>query len=366
MRVFFTSLGCKLNLAEVERLARDFRAAGHAVVAELATADLHVVNTCTVTAEAARDSRQVARRGRRINPALRTVLTGCYAAASPAEAASLLGVDLVVGNGEKGELLERVTEAFGLDAPGEVPYEAPAPSHARATVKLGDGCNMACAFCIIPQTRGRERSRPREEVVAEVQSLAAAGFREVVLTGVQISDYRDGDVSLYELVAELLETTPVERLRLTSIAPWGFDSRLLRLFADHRLCRHVHLSLQSGSSPVLRRMRRPYTAAGFAALKARFEDALPGIAISTDVIAGFPGETEAEFEDSLSFIASERFARVHAFPFSPRPGTAAAAMPDQVPAAVKKERMARLSAVAEESARSFAARHLGEVVEVLW
>lgn len=366
MRVCFTSLGCKLNLAEVERWQRDFRLAGHALVASLEEADLHVINTCSVTAEAARFSRQVARRGRRVNAALRTVVTGCYAASSPAEAVALLGVDLVVGNGEKGELLARVEETFGLERGDNLPYLAPESGHARATVKIGDGCNMACAFCIIPRTRGREQSRPRAEIIAEVGALVASGFREVVLTGVQISDYHDGEASLYELTAELLEQTATERLRLTSIAPWRFDRRLLGLFADRRLCRHVHLSLQSGSTSTLKRMRRPYTAAAYAALKARFEEAVPGIAITTDVIAGFPGETVAEFEESLAFVAEQGFAKIHAFPFSPRPGTAAATMPDQVPGPIKRERMARLGDVAAATSRAFAERHLGQVVEVLW
>ncbi len=352
-------------------MAREFRSAGHVVVAGLEEADLHVVNTCTVTGEAARASRQLARRGRRLQPGLRTVVTGCYATASPAEAAELEGVDLVVPNTEKERLLALVHEAFATDLvplPPVLPTPCFSldPGHARATVKIGDGCDMRCAFCIIPATRGRQRSRPLAEVVAEVAGLSEAGFREVVLTGVQISDYADGEATLYELASAVLSSTGVERLRLTSIAPWGFDDRLLGLFADRRLCRHLHLSLQSGCTATLRRMRRPYSAPAFAALQARIEDAAPGIAITTDVIVGFPGESDEEHEASRRFVEAAGFARVHLFPYSPRPGTAAATLPGQVPGDVKRRRMAALQQVAAGAERRFAERHLGWTVEVLW
>lgn len=364
MRVHFSSLGCKLNLAEVEGWARSFAAAGYQVVGRLDEAELHVINSCTVTATAAQQSRQRARAGSR-RTGIATVLAGCYPSASPGEAARISGVDLVVENRDKEVLVERVRAQF---PPREepLPYLGLPPSHARATVKIGDGCDMCCAFCIIPTTRGRQRSRPRGEVLAEVAGLAANGFREVVLTGVQISDYQDGEASLFDLATGLLAETAVERLRLTSIAPWGFDERLLELFTRPRVCRHVHLSLQSGCSATLRRMRRAYTAEAYANLKARFEAAVPGLAVTTDVIVGFPGESEHEFEQSLTFVREQAFARVHAFPFSSRPGTAAASMPGPVSTEAKRERMARLTAVAEASAQACASRFLGERVEVLW
>ncbi|HMB53713.1 MAG TPA: radical SAM protein, partial [Thermoanaerobaculia bacterium] len=244
MRVFFTNLGCKLNQAELERLARRFDAAGHRVVGTVEEADVHVVNSCTVTHMAARTSRKTARRGARLNPHLKTVLTGCYAEGSPEEAARLAGVDLVVGNGDKEHLLDLVHDAFpelaetagqpaatGAALPTEVPYVPLAFGNTRALVKVEDGCNVGCTFCIIPSTRGRQRSRPLAEVVAEVGSMAEAGVREVVVTGVQISHYRDGeaDAGLYELTRALLEETAIPRLRLTSIAPWRFDRRLFDL-----------------------------------------------------------------------------------------------------------------------------------------
>lgn len=375
MRVCFTNLGCKLNQAEIERLARDFRAAGCEVVGRLEEADLHVVNSCTVTHVAARSSRKTAGRGARLRPGLRTVLTGCHASEDPAAAARVAGVDLVVPNAEKDRLLDRVREAFPGSFPAAMPEitpEVPVPyvplpfGNTRALVKVEDGCNMRCAFCIIPATRGRQRSRPPAEVVEEVRGLARAGYREVVVTGVQISAYRAGEARLFELVRALLAEGEVPRLRLTSIAPWDLDSRLLDLWADRRLCRHLHLSLQSGSTPTLRRMRRPYTAEGYAALLERVRSAIPGVAVTTDVIVGFPGETAAEFEESLAFVAAAGFAKVHAFPFSPRPGTEAEGLPGQVSPEEKSELMARMLEAAAAAERDFRAAHLGRRETVLW
>jgi threonylcarbamoyladenosine tRNA methylthiotransferase MtaB len=375
VRVCFTNLGCKLNQAEVEDLARRFAAAGHQVVGSPAQADLHVVNTCTVTAEAARTSRRATRRGR---SGTRTVLTGCWASDRPEEAAQLAGVDLVVPNRDKERLLEAVHAAF----PEAVPATPPEPETAgdtvpvpwvpielgrtRALVKAEDGCDMRCAFCIIPRTRGRQRSRPAPDLVAEFRRLAAAGHNEVVLTGVQISAYRWEGLRLAGLVRLLLAESEVPRLRLTSIAPWDLDEPLLALWPHPRLCRHLHLSLQSGATATLRRMRRPYSAEAFARVLAQARAAIPGVAVTTDVIAGFPGETEAELEESLAFVDAARFAKVHVFPFSPRPGTEAATLPGQVPPEAKRARMARLLAAAERAERAFWQAQVGRQATVLW
>lgn len=373
MRVFFTNLGCKLNQAEIERLARDFRAAGHRVVSSLAEAELHVVNSCTVTHTAARGSRKAAGRGRR--KGLRTVLTGCHASepgVDPETAAERFGVDLVVPNPQKDRLLECVHAAFPdaipspFDGGQDVPY-APLPfGHTRALLKIEDGCNMRCAFCIIPQTRGRQRSRPPAEILAEARALVAAGHREIVVTGVQISAYRWEGQGLFELTGRLLRESGAPRLRLTSIAPWDLDERLLSLWESRSLCRHLHLSLQSGSTATLRRMRRPYSAESYARLLERVRKAIPGVAVTTDVIAGFPGESEGEFEESLAFTAAAGFARVHAFPFSPRPGTEAAGLPDPVPPETLHDRMRRMLEVATRAEESFRRAALGRRETVLW
>ncbi len=381
MRVYFSNLGCKLNQAEVDRMARRFVAAGHSLASSLERVDLHVVNSCTVTHLAARDSRKLARRGRRLGGAVRTVLTGCYATSEPRHAARLAGVDLVVDNEHKERLLELVYETFPELLPaasisGARPSAIPGMpipyvpinfgGRARALVKIEDGCNMRCSFCIIPSTRGRRRSRSLDQVVGEVRALADGGYNEVVVTGVQISEYHDEGRRLFDLVAALLERTGVPRLRLTSIAPWKFDPRLLELWTDRRLCRHVHMSLQSGSTATLRRMRRPYTAEAYAALAERLRAAIPGLALTTDVIVGFPGETRQEFDESLAFVERLAFARPHVFSYSPRAGTDGATLPDQVPHDEKKARVAEMRALARISDRDFRRRHLGTSLEVVW
>jgi threonylcarbamoyladenosine tRNA methylthiotransferase MtaB len=373
MRVHFTNLGCKLNQAELEDAARRFVGAGHSIARSLAEADLHVVNSCTVTHLAARDSRKVARRGRRLNPAVKTVLTGCYVAAEPEEAARLAGVDLIVANSDKQHLLERVHEAFpdqgvigAAPGPLAIPYVPMEFGNSRALLKIEDGCNMRCSFCIIPATRGSQRSRPADDVVAEVAAMAAGGFQEVVLTGVQISSYRAGDTRLVDLVERVLRETDVPRLRLTSIAPWQFDQRLLGLLASDRLCRHFHLSLQSGCDDTLTRMRRPYSTAQFRELVADIRAAAPGTALTTDVIVGFPGETDAEFERSLAFVREMEFAGIHAFPYSVRPGTEAAEMRDQIPYEVRRERMRPLLELAATTREGFWRSQVGLEVQVLW
>jgi threonylcarbamoyladenosine tRNA methylthiotransferase MtaB len=292
------------------------------------------------------------------------VLTGCYASGSPEEAARLAGVDLVVPNAEKDRLVDLVHAAFPEE---HVPVPCtPQPGLTRALVKVEDGCNMRCSFCIIPFTRGAQRSRPAAEVVAEVRELLGRGHREIVITGVQISAWRSDGGRLGDLVRMILDETEVPRLRLTSIAPWDLDERLLDLWQDRRLCRHLHLSLQSGATATLRRMRRPYTAEGYLTLLDRVRAAVPGVAVTTDVIVGFPGETDEEFAASLATVEAAHFARIHVFPYSPRPGTAAAGMPDQVAPEAKKERMARMLAAADRAERAFRTAHLGTRQTVLW
>ncbi len=373
MRVLVSNLGCKLNQAEVESYARAFHAAGYTLVHSLDEADLHVVNTCTVTHLAARDSRKMARRGARSGRPVRTVLTGCYATAAEAEASRLPGVELVVPNDQKDRLPEAVTAYLGADAPPprgvtrpEVSFVPLQFGYRRAGLKVEDGCNMTCSFCIIPSTRGRQTSRSVGEVLEELNSLVAAGVREVVVTGVQISSYRSEGACLVDLVEALLARSEVERLRLTSIAPWQFDERLFGLLAHPRICRHVHLSLQSGCDETLVRMRRPYSAAAFAALVDRLRAAIPGIAVTTDVIVGFPGETDEEFETSLELVREIGFSKTHVFTYSSREGTRAEALPDHVEHAVKKARTARLLEVARDAEDAFLRSQVGERADVLW
>ncbi|MEM7048440.1 MAG: MiaB/RimO family radical SAM methylthiotransferase [Acidobacteriota bacterium] len=379
MRVHFTNLGCKLNQAELERLARRFHAAGHQVVGRLEEADLHVVNSCTVTHRAARDSRKVARRGGRLEGDIKTVVTGCYVSDPELAAAAHEGIDLVVPNSHKEELLERVEARFPelsaagvakggglpLDALGQ-PEQALAFGNTRALVKAEDGCNMKCSFCIIPFTRGRQRSRSVAEVVAEVAELVAGGAVEVVVTGVQISAYRAGQARLYDLARAILDDTDLPRLRLTSIAPWQLDPRIIDLWRDPRLCRHTHMSLQSGCDATLRRMRRPYSGERYREVVDSVRREISGMAVTTDVIVGFPGESDDEFAAGLDFVRSMDFAKIHVFPYSTREGTLAAELPDAVPHEVKRRRMEAMLEVAADSERRFQESRVGETLPVLW
>ena len=385
MKVHLSNLGCKLNQAEVEAAARQLHRDGHELVSELSVADVHVVNTCTVTHQAARDSRKVSRRGSRLNQGIRTVVTGCWATEKPSEAAALPGVALVVSNAKKTQLVDRLYETFPalagereLSSAGTagsanevpvsyVPLSFPRQlGNTRAALKVEDGCNMSCSFCIIPSTRGRQQSRDPDEAVEELRQLVSMGFQEVVVTGVQISSYRHGEIRLHDLVVRLLEETEISRLRLTSIAPWQFDERLIELWPDDRLCRHVHLSLQSGCATTLRRMRRPYSPQAYAELLLRLRDRISGLAVTTDVIVGFPGETEEEFEQSLSFVEACGFARTHVFTYSEREGTRAASLPAPVPWEVRKERTARLIAVGRKQECKFDQSFGGSTQTVLW
>ncbi|GIL15334.1 MAG: tRNA (N(6)-L-threonylcarbamoyladenosine(37)-C(2))-methylthiotransferase MtaB [Chloroflexota bacterium] len=393
MKVYLQTLGCKLNESELEAWARDFAARGDELVDDPRLAETIVLNTCAVTAQAARKSRNLARHLARANANAQLVLTGCFATMSPAQAQNLPNVALVVPNANKDQLArlagERLRQLdFQIAANGcRVPEATsgalvePAPPRAlndklrtRAFVKIEDGCNMSCAYCIIPLARGRARSRPQNEIVDEIKQLVDAGYQEVILTGVQISDYRLSEREngggrlrgLSALVRALLRETNLPRLRLTSIAPWDLDVELLELFSDARLCRHLHLSLQSGSSAVLRRMRRPYSAEQFADAVELARAKIPAVAITTDVIVGFPGEADAEFQESLDFVAQMNFARVHVFPYSAREGTLAATLPLHVAERVKDARRDAMQRVAEVGLRRFTEEFVGQTLNVLY
>jgi threonylcarbamoyladenosine tRNA methylthiotransferase MtaB len=382
MRVYLGSLGCKLNQSEIETLAGQLVRTGHQVVASPAEADLCILNTCAVTHVAAQKSRQAMRRLHRENPDARLVATGCYAELTPAELGNLPGVEFVVGNRDKERLVDlldgsidslgvrrgsQATSLLDSERPG-----LPRPlARTRAFVKIQDGCDNACTYCIIHVARGPQRSRLPDQVLDDVRGRLAAGHKEIVLTGVHIGAYgrdREGDLKsdLWDLVTCILSGTAVPRLRLSSIEPWDLPEWALGLWEDPRLCRHLHLPLQSGCDAILHRMNRHYTTADFAARIAAARASIPDLAVTTDVIVGFPGESEAEFAESLSFVQSMGFARVHVFPYSVRASTPAARMSGQVPAEVKAERARILRAAAAERSRAFRQKFVGRSVEVLW
>ncbi len=369
-RVALDSLGCKLNQAETELLAKQFTEAGYKLVSPADEADVYILNTCTVTHIADRKSRHWLRMAHRRNPDALLVATGCYAERAPRELARVEGIDLVSGNEQKSHLLQLLEESGCLSRPACVQGDLTSGSHTgfrtRALVKVQDGCNNLCSYCIVPKVRGREKSLPIDQVVAEVRQRIANGYKEVVLTGVKIGSYSYNGVNLRGLLEHILAETDVARLRLSSLQPQEISPELIRLWRDSRLCRHFHLSLQSGNDSVLRRMKRRYSISDYRRSVSLIRTLVPEAAITTDIIVGFPGETSAEFEQGYKLCQKLEFARIHVFPYSPREGTQASQMPDQVEEKVKKQRSQRMLALARESAQSFSRQFLGKTMPVLW
>jgi threonylcarbamoyladenosine tRNA methylthiotransferase MtaB len=362
------SLGCKLNQAETQYLAAQLARAGYIIADSPEKADVYILNTCTVTHVADRKSRHLLRLVHRRHPSARLVVIGCYAHRAPQELAVLDGVDLVLGNDRKNDLVSLLENAYGTKQPyADVSLEQRGYQRRnRAFLKVQDGCRNFCAYCIVPYVRTREVSIPVSEIVARVKEKTAAGFQEVVLTGTEIGAYYSAGTGLAGLLKLILHETDIGRVRLSSLQPPEISTELIGLWRDPRLCPHFHLSLQSGSDAILRRMKRRYTVADYLKALALIRDSVPDVAVTTDVIVGFPGETEAEFRQTLELCRDLKFARIHVFPFSPRPGTAAAAMPGRIPDAVKKERRQIMSSLAKKSGLNFQRGFLGKTMDVLW
>jgi threonylcarbamoyladenosine tRNA methylthiotransferase MtaB len=369
MKVYLDTVGCRLNQSEIETMARQFRAAGHEIVATANEADMAVVNTCAVTTQAAADSRGTVRRIARAGVD-EIVATGCWATLQPGKAAALPNVLRVVDNAQKEtlvpELLDLPAESFDLEPIAREPLPG-LRQRTRAFIKVQDGCDNHCTFCITTVARGEGRSRPLADVIADIQSALDGGTKEIVLTGVHLGSWgQEWDVHLRDLVKAILKHTDTPRLRLSSLEPWDLDAAFFALWEDERLCQHLHLPLQSGCAATLKRMARKTTPASFRDLVAAARQIMPDAAITTDVIAGFPGETDEEFAESLNFIREMNFAGGHAFTYSPRPGTGAARLGGQVRHEVRKERNAILREVFEEGAKAYRQRFLGQETSVLW
>jgi threonylcarbamoyladenosine tRNA methylthiotransferase MtaB len=377
MRVAFYTLGCKLNQAETESLVGQFSRSGFQLVSPNDVADIYIANTCTVTHIADRKSRHWLRLARRRNPQALIIATGCYAQRSRQELAPL--ADFVVDNTEKEHLLKIVTD---LSLPNrslpiartplchcersETISPIAATVRTRSLIKIQDGCHGPCTYCIVPKVRPREYSLPASQIIDEVKQKVALGYKEVVLTGTKVGSYRDGSTDLRDLVQRILRDTGIERLRLSSLQPSEISSELLALWQDVRLCRHFHLALQSGSKTVLQRMRRSYSLDQYQRTVNLIKEKIPEVAITTDIMVGFPGESDDEFEQSYSFCQQTGFANIHVFPFSPRPETAAARMPGQIKDKVKQERNQRMLELSRSSRRRFCEQFLGQAMPVLW
>ena len=369
MKVYLDTIGCRLNQSEIETMARQFRAAGHEIVAAAEYADIAVVNTCSVTSQAAADSRSKIRKAARAG-VQEIVPTGCWATLQPDKAAELPNVLRVITNEKKEQLVPEIlnlpAETFDLEPIARKPLPG-LHQRTRAFIKVQDGCDNHCTFCITTVARGVGWSRPLLDVLADVQSALNGGTKEIVLTGVHLGSWgQEWNMQLRELVEAILSDTDTPRLRLSSLEPWDLNADFFRLWENTRLCQHLHLPLQSGCAATLKRMARKTTPASFRELVAAARQIMPDAAITTDVIAGFPGETDEEFAESLHFVKEMNFAGGHAFSFSPRAGTAAVRLQGQTRHEVRKERNAILRGVFEDGARSYREKFIGQDVSVLW
>ncbi|MHB9097034.1 MAG: tRNA (N(6)-L-threonylcarbamoyladenosine(37)-C(2))-methylthiotransferase MtaB [Syntrophales bacterium] len=381
VRVAVVTLGCKVNQCESAGIAEAMTARGMTIVPFEDEADCYVVNTCTVTGRTDYQSRQLIRRAIRRNPAATVFVTGCYAQRAPEEIARIPGVRIVAGNAEKAglpQLLQELAAGGGERVRvGDIRSEqvfsrlgaAVFPEHTRAFLKIQDGCDAFCSYCIVPHTRGPSRSLPSAEVAAGIAVLAAGGYREVVLAGIHLGAYgRDlaPPEELEGVIQRVADERPVERLRLSSIEPREITDGLIALMGSSgAVCRHLHIPLQSGDDRILAAMRRDYSATFFRDLVQRIWAAVPGVAVGIDVMVGFPGETEEAFANTLRLVEEMPVAYLHVFPYSRRPGTPAAAMTGQISDQEKKVRAERLRRIDSEKRLAFAARFIGTPLTVL-
>lgn len=372
MKVHLKTLGCRLNEAELETWAQAFQQSGHQITRQAETAHLIVINSCAVTQDAARKSRQLIRRIHRDNPQAKLVVSGCYATLNEDEAASLLGVDLVIGNKDKDRLVDKALTELNMDSmpalstePGEISLFT--RGRQRAFVKVQDGCRYRCTFCIVTVARGEESSRPVQAVIDEINALHRQGITEVILTGVHLGGYgSDLGNNLSDLIKAILAKTDIPRLRLGSLEPWELPDDFFQLFENPRLMPHLHLPLQSGSDTVLRRMARRCKSEEFAAIVSRLRAQIPHFNVTTDVIVGFPGETEQEWQESFNFIKQTGFGHIHIFTYSSRAGTKAAGLPNQLSNDVKKQRSKQLHELAETMKLKFFEDNVGHEFPILW
>lgn len=378
--VAFYTLGCKVNFYDTEAIWQLFKNEGYEQVDFEATADVYLINTCTVTNTGDKKSRQIIRRAVRRNPDAVVAVTGCYAQTSPAEIMAIEGVDLVIGTQDREKIMTFVNQIQGDRKPVNAVRnimktrdfeELDVPDFSertRAFLKIQEGCNNFCTFCIIPWSRGLSRSRAPQSVLDQAKQLVASGYKEIVLTGIHTGGYGD-DMENYNLTSLLWDLDKIEgleRIRISSIEASQIDDAMIDVLnRSSKMCRHLHIPLQAGEDSVLKRMRRKYTTAEFAEKINRLHQAMPGVAITTDVIVGFPGETEEMFESGFRFMEELKFAEMHVFPYSKRTGTPAARMDEQVDDEVKNERVHKLIDLSEKMQLAYAKQYVGQVLDVI-
>lgn len=371
MKVNFQALGCRLNEAELESWSNEFLSKGYEITADSNEADLVVFNSCSVTAEADRKSRKLINRIHRNNPESKLVVTGCYASLQQKQVEQQLGVDLVIPNQKKEVLVDTILRQNpSLNSSVIQKIDQPAlfsRGRHRAFIKVQDGCRYRCTFCIVTVARGEERSRQQQEIISEINRFHQQGVQEIVITGVHVGGYgSDTGSNLYELLSEILDKTDMPRVRLASVEPWDLADNFFELFKESRLMPHIHLPLQSGSDSVLRRMARRCKTAEFTKLVEKARSSIPLFNITTDIIVGFPGETDMEWQQTVNFVEQIGFGDMHIFSYSRREGTKAAGLPGQVENHIKKARNREMHDLAAQQKSLELSKHVGQEYEVLW
>lgn len=364
-RVAFETLGCKLNQAETELFCRQLVEAGCKIVSPDEEADIYLLNTCTVTHVADRKSRHLLRMARRKNPDIKIVALGCYAERALNEISGIEGVSLAIGNQEKNNLIS-ILEKAGYFIPSRQLSATKQLNRTRSFIKVQDGCNNFCSYCIVPVVRGREKSCSPEQIIHEINLRSSDGYKEIVITGTEIGRYHYGGLDINGLTGLILSETDIPRIRLSSLQPQEISPALLKLWQNPRLCPHFHLSLQSGSDSVLTRMNRRYSSEDYSKAVGLIMSQIEDVAITTDIIVGFPGETEQEFQDSFDFCRKMEFSRMHVFSYSARENTRAALMPEQVQAGLKKKRSDEMLALAESGTQHFQRSYIGRTLTALY
>jgi threonylcarbamoyladenosine tRNA methylthiotransferase MtaB len=380
-KIAFITLGCKVNLYDTEAMAELFTEKGYEVVDFEEYADVYLINTCTVTNLGDKKSRQMIRRAKRINPNSVVVATGCYAQVASEEVAKIEGINIVIGTKNRSEIVETVENYVAengvvnnvSDIMGEKEFEplqiSRLTNRTRAYIKIQEGCNRYCTYCIIPYARGPIRSRKPEEVIEEVKKLAENGFKEVVLTGIHVASYGLdlGNITLADIIEKVHSVDGIERIRFSSMEPLAIDDEFVaRMSKLPKVCDHYHLSLQSGCNRTLKRMNRKYNAEQYAEACERLRNAFPNVAITTDIIVGFPDETEEDFKESLAFAERMKLDKIHTFPYSPKKGTPAAKMKNQISGDIKSQRSKEMIALSDKMNIDFLNNNIGKTVPVLF
>ena len=380
-KIAFITLGCKVNLYDTEAMAELFTEKGYEVVDFEEYADVYLINTCTVTNLGDKKSRQMIRRAKRINPNSVVVATGCYAQVASEEVAKIEGINIVIGTKNRSEIVETVENYVAengvvnnvSDIMGEKEFEplqiSRLTNRTRAYIKIQEGCNRYCTYCIIPYARGPIRSRKPEEVIEEVKKLAENGFKEVVLTGIHVASYGLdlGNITLADIIEKVHSVDGIERIRFSSMEPLAIDDEFVaRMSKLPKVCDHYHLSLQSGCNRTLKRMNRKYNAEQYAEACERLRTAFPNVAITTDIIVGFPDETEEDFKESLAFAERMKLDKIHTFPYSPKKGTPAAKMKNQISGDIKSQRSKEMIALSDKMNIDFLNNNIGKTVPVLF